>query len=536
MRSPGPPEEPDDEVGEPRRLYLVVHGARREDSEPWLAGLGRAGFAVRWAGAGGEADLSAALRQPLDLVLVWDDEGGERALAALAALRREVSAARVIVVAHPRAGEAAVRCLERGAYGVLEGDQPDRLPPLAGRVLADLHAETVTALAGRIAHDLNNLLAPIPLALQLVRDRGPTGIRAGTGAAGGHLATIDVSVRGSMGAVRELSELVLARPGRPLEVRAKHLVALAAGRLREGFGGTRQVLGEYPPDLAPVRVEATRALQVLCALGRRVRDAAGDGEELVLRGDGVELPTRPGAPAPGAGVALAVAAGRSPDPGTAAWAPGGGGAELATLREVVEAEGGTLEVAPGSGPGRAFRVLLPAAAPAGRPRPAARPVRAGGPAEEGEPRAGSGARRPPGGRATREILVVEDEEEVREVTRAVLESRGFRVIAAADGAEGVALLADRLGRVDLCLVDMGLPRMDGPATLRALRRIDPAVKIIASSGAERDPARLEHEEDGVDAFLVKPYDAETLLRVVRRTLGEERAAEPAPSGPSSPRR
>ncbi len=210
-----------------------------------------------------------------------------------------------------------------------------------------------------------------------------------------------------------------------------------------------------------------------------------------------------------------VAAGRGADLATVAWASSAGRGELAAAREDVAAEGGTLEVAPAAGPARAFRLVFPAAAQAaGALRPPAKPP------EQGAARAG---RRPPGtarGDEAREILVIEDEEDVREVTRAVLESKGYRVITAADGAEGVALLADRLGRIALCLVDMGLLLMDGPSTLRALRRIDPAVKLVASSGAGWGPARLEREEDGADAFLAKPYDSETLLRVVREVLGE----------------
>ncbi len=515
MRSPIRPEG-SEEVSEPLRLSLAVHGAGPDDAAAWLAGLDRAGFLVRPVAAADEAGLRAALRRPLDLVLVWDDEAGGRAPAALAAIRDGARAVPVVVVAHRGAGAAAVRYLDRGAYALLDPERPELLSRIATRLLADLHRETVTALTGRIAHDLNNLLAPIPLALQLLRDHGLPGSDTG------HLGTIDVSVRGSMRAVRELSELVLARVGRPFRIRAKHLVALAAARLREALSGSRRVLSEYPPGLAPIRVDPRRLLEVLACLGRRALDAAEESEELLFRGGDVELAAGIAGGARGAatGVEIVVAAGRGAELATAAWAPSAGLGDLAEVREAVAAEGGTLEVVPAAGDAavRAFRLLFPAADGGGTgasARPARAPERIAPPAEVRNERPAA-----PAGRAREavEILVVEDEDDVREVTCAVLEARGYRVLAAADGAEGVALLADRQGRVALCLVDMGLPLMDGRSTVRALRRIDPAVKIVVSSGAGRGPASLEAGEDAGEAFLAKPYDAETLLRVIREVL------------------
>lgn len=499
------------EVAEPRRLRLAIHGAEPEEAETWLAALRRAGVDVQVAAAGGASELRAGLRQPLDMTLAWDDAAGERALEALDTVREEGLAVRVVVVAHPEAPGAAVRCLEQGAYGVLDADRPERLPPMAVRLLDDLHRETVAALTGRIVHDLDNLLAPIPLALRLLHDRGLPGRLAG------HVATIDDAVRGSMAALRGLSELILTGQSRLLEVPAKHLVAIAATRMRDGLGGTRNVLSEYPPGLAAIRLDATRALEVLACLGRRVLDAAQDEDELVYRGSDVALSPSRGGGAATATVEIVVAAGRATEAGVETWEASEEHEDLATVREIVAAADGTAQVGRSSesAAARAYRLSFPAAAPA--VGSGAGTFRA---PSEVEARGAAAPSPAPSATGPEEILVIDDEEDVRRVTCEVLESRGYRALEAAGGAEGVALLADGRGRVALCLVDLGLPRMDGASTVRALRRTDPAVRIVVTSGSDRDAADLDRELGGVDGFLAKPYDAETLIRAIGDALAE----------------
>lgn len=347
----------------PRRLLLAVEGAGAE-AEEWLGGLDAAGFdAVRMDGHGG---LRAALRRPLDTILAWDDAAGEHALATLAAVRDAGLGVKVIVVAHPRAAASALRCLEQGAYGVIEAGRPERLAPMASRLLEDLHRDTVAALIGRVAHDLNNVLAPIPLALQLVRLHGGEEL--------GHLATLDGAVRGSMSAVRELSEMLLARPGQDIKVRAKHLVAIASARSREGLGGARRVMSEYPPVVAPIRADPTRVLEVLACLGRRVLDVAGVGDELRYRARDLEIAGGPGSAgstgfadgADGAGrvreVEMVVSVGLAADDETARWERDAGWDDLEGVETVVAAYGGVLEAArPHEGAARAFRLRFPAA-------------------------------------------------------------------------------------------------------------------------------------------------------------------------------
>jgi CheY-like chemotaxis protein len=116
------------------------------------------------------------------------------------------------------------------------------------------------------------------------------------------------------------------------------------------------------------------------------------------------------------------------------------------------------------------------------------------------------------------VLVVDDEVSVREMLKATLEAYGYRGLVAADGTEAVALSAQHQGQVQAVIMDMMMPIMDGPATIRALEKLDPQVRIIAASGAsERDQAPYAH---GLRArvFLAKPFAPDKLLRALHDLL------------------
>jgi two-component system cell cycle sensor histidine kinase/response regulator CckA len=114
--------------------------------------------------------------------------------------------------------------------------------------------------------------------------------------------------------------------------------------------------------------------------------------------------------------------------------------------------------------------------------------------------------------------VVDDEEAVRQITKGTLEAFGYRVLVAADGTEAVALYAQRKDEVAVVITDMMMPFMDGLATIRALRRMNPAAKIISASGLGDDDKASETARLGVQKFLPKPYTAEALLRALAEIL------------------
>jgi len=116
------------------------------------------------------------------------------------------------------------------------------------------------------------------------------------------------------------------------------------------------------------------------------------------------------------------------------------------------------------------------------------------------------------------VLVVDDEESIREITRGTLETFGYAVLTAADGTEALALYADKKNEIAVVLTDMVMPFMDGPATIRALQRMNPKVRIIAASGLGVGQRAGEGPLEGVSIFLNKPYTAEKLLNAIAQVL------------------
>jgi CheY-like chemotaxis protein len=118
------------------------------------------------------------------------------------------------------------------------------------------------------------------------------------------------------------------------------------------------------------------------------------------------------------------------------------------------------------------------------------------------------------------LLVVDDEEAIREIARVTLESHGYRVLTAADGAEAVAIYEQAGQDIRAVVTDMMMPQMDGVATIHALRALNPQVQIIAASGLTDTDRRAE--EVGARYMLRKPYTAAELLGAVSTILAGSR--------------
>ena len=116
------------------------------------------------------------------------------------------------------------------------------------------------------------------------------------------------------------------------------------------------------------------------------------------------------------------------------------------------------------------------------------------------------------------VLVVDDEEPIRNLAQKVLTRFGYRVLLAADGAEAVSLYAPRQKEIDVVITDMAMPIMDGPATIVALKAINPEVKIVGSSGMASDGGMAMARNAGIQHFIPKPYTAETMLNTLHEVL------------------
>src|SRR5581483_6375192 len=177
----------------------------------------------------------------------------------------------------------------------------------------------------------------------------------------------------------------------------------------------------------------------------------------------------------------------------------GTGLGLSTVVGIVKSHQGFVDVYSEINRGTEFKVYLPAVTSEMMPQAEA---------EQAELPAGHGEL----------VLLVDDEAAIREITRGTLEAYGYNVMTAADGTEAVAIYAANKDSIQVVLTDMMMPYMDGPATIRALRKMDPRVRIIASSGLAGDGKLAEAANTGVKMFLSKPYTAEKLLKALAEVL------------------
>jgi CheY-like chemotaxis protein len=182
--------------------------------------------------------------------------------------------------------------------------------------------------------------------------------------------------------------------------------------------------------------------------------------------------------------------------------PGKGtGLGLSTVLGIVKSHGGFVQVETEIGKGTSFLIYLPA--------------------QEGmqsQPSEVDPREMPVGHGEV--ILAVDDEASVLTMTKETLETFGYRVLTARDGAEAVATFSAHRAEIRGVITDMLMPHMDGPATIRVLKRLDPTVRVIAASGL-MDGEKVK-DATGLEkiAFLMKPYTAEKLLTTVHRVLTE----------------
>ncbi|HVZ78312.1 MAG TPA: ATP-binding protein, partial [Gemmatimonadaceae bacterium] len=269
-------------------------------------------------------------------------------------------------------------------------------------------------------------------------------------------------------------------------------------------------------DLSMIVGDPTQLHQVLLNLAVNARDAMPEGGTLTIAAGNVEMDEAFAAAIPdahaGRYVMLEVSdtgVGIPPeirdrifDPFFTTKEPGKGtGLGLSTTAAIVRSHGGAMTLQSAVGRGSTFRVYLPAGAAAEASRGAETPPVA------------------PRGRGEF-VLVVDDEPAVRTVAQRTLETFGYRVLTAADGAEAVALFARRHADIALVVTDMMMPVLDGVGTIHALRRIRPDVRVVAASGLAVNGQVARAAEAGVRHFLPKPYTTTELLTVVRAALDE----------------
>ena len=119
------------------------------------------------------------------------------------------------------------------------------------------------------------------------------------------------------------------------------------------------------------------------------------------------------------------------------------------------------------------------------------------------------------------VLVVDDETRIREITTRALTARGYKALSAKDGTEALATYVAHKEQIKAVVMDLMMPHMNGLQTIRALKKLNPQLKVVTTSGGPFDEARqLESVRLDVNAFLPKPFDAESLLEKLSEVLSD----------------
>jgi PAS domain S-box-containing protein len=382
---------------------------------------------------------------------------------------------------------------------------------LEAQFLRAQRMESIGTLAGGIAHDLNNVLSPVLTAVQLLQLKfsDPESQRL--------LQILQTNIERGGDMVKQVLTFARGIEGERIVLQPRHLIKEAVKILKETLPRSIAIRSSIKDDLWSVTGDATQLYQVLMNLCVNARDAMPDGGLLTIEAENITLDdnyARMHLEAnPGQFVVIKVT-----DTGVGIPAQHidkifepffttkeygkGTGLGLSTAAGIVKSHGGFVDAYSEVGRGTQFKVYLPATTLTGS-KLALEPLR--------ELPVGHGEW----------VLVVDDEAAILEITRETLEAYGYKVLTASDGTEALALYAERKDEIRIVLTDMMMPYMDGPATIRALQRLNPQVRIIASSGLAADSKIAEAASAGVEKFLPKPYTAEKLLKALAEVLTAE---------------
>ena len=120
--------------------------------------------------------------------------------------------------------------------------------------------------------------------------------------------------------------------------------------------------------------------------------------------------------------------------------------------------------------------------------------------------------------STSTILIIDDDEMIRDLARDILEMQGYTIMCAQDGMEGITIYKENKGKIGCIILDLTMPLMNGRETYLRLREIDKQAKIILSTGLGKDEKAQEIIALGVQGIVQKPYRMEELIRIVEKTL------------------
>ncbi|WXG42233.1 MAG: PAS domain S-box protein [Candidatus Freyarchaeum deiterrae] len=381
---------------------------------------------------------------------------------------------------------------------------------LETQMLRAQRMESIGTLAGGIAHDLNNVLTPITLSLQLLQEKLTDNKDKEI------LEILQNSAQRGSDLVRQVLLFTRGIESERKPIQPRSLITEVEKIMEETFPKSIEIRRRIPSDLSIISGDATQLHQVLMNLCVNARDAMPDGGILEISADNdyideeyarLHLEAKVGnyvvisVSDTGTGMPLEVR-NRLFEPFFTTKERGKGtGLGLSTALAIVKNHGGFINVYSEVRKGSVFKVYLPAIIET-------EPMRA----EKLQPKRVKGH--------GELILVVDDESPICNVTCSILESNGYKAISAKDGAEAVAVFVENKNAVKIILMDMAMPIMDGAMGIKAIRKVDPKAKIIAVSGLPAN-GKLASVSESVNAFLAKPYTTERLLKTIDDILNVE---------------
>ena len=377
--------------------------------------------------------------------------------------------------------------------------------------------ESLGTLAGGIAHDLNNILAPILGFAKLI----PLKLTDLDEETKRFFQIMETNAQRGTALVKQILTFARGLEGDLGTVQIRHLIAEIKQIIEETFPKVIKLEINAPKNLWTVNGDINQLHQVLINLAVNARDAMPNGGKLTIKAENCALDPCYASLHPdaqqGSYVLITVAdtgMGIPPEIIDRIFEPffttkelgHGTGLGLSTVIGIIQSHGGFVDVVSETKRGTMFKVFLPASETAAIAIEATEELSQG----NGEL-----------------ILVVDDEPSILDVTKAILETYNYRVLTARNGIDAIALYSQNQAEISVVLMDLIMPEMSGLTAMRTLKKINPSVKLIANSGlAERDKITAA-ERIGIQAFLTKPYTTENLLQKLKEVVMLDRTPLPA---------
>jgi PAS domain S-box-containing protein len=368
--------------------------------------------------------------------------------------------------------------------------------------------ESIGTLANGIAHDLNNILTPMLAIAQLL----PIKLPNVDDQTKNLFEILETSAKRGSALVSQVLSFSRGIEGQRVEVQVGHLIQEIKKIAHQTFPKSIQVQTEISSDLWTVFGDATQLHQVLMNISVNARDAMPKGgkiqffaENLVIDESYAQLHIESSV---GPHILITIADTGVGIPSeivdkifepffTTKEVGSGSGLGLSTVRGIIKSHGGFIKVYSERGKGTQFKIYLPATGTESELAVSKKNVFLG----QGEL-----------------ILVVDDEEQIREITKTVLESFNYQVITACDGIEAIINYSQHKDSIGAVLMDMMMPSMDGETAILALEKINPQVKIIVNSGLVSNHKNPLAISPCVEALLLKPYSTDELLKTLQKVF------------------